>query len=553
MQQSTRKPGGVDSRQAGNGSSSTTGAATAHADQFVGKTIGNCEIIKRLNEGGTALIYKAHNTRFNLDRVVKILKPAFTEEEEYFIRFRQEAQLVARFDHPNVLRVYDTGQVGGFFYIEMEYIEGQTLREYIRSNPKISEREILSIASQLADALDYAHDVHISNGEADDIHGILHRDIKPENIMLTANKTVKLMDFGAAKPLNITSNTMQGMIVGTFHYMSPEQISDAPLDVRSDFFSLGIVLYELATGVRPFSATTLTELIDRIKNCKYTRLRQLRKTISPLTEELIDGLLSRSRDHRPASAKDISESIKHCIHSYETWGTGKRVLVPFSIKRHFSSIAFVTSLFAMVFSSIAFYRSFFVDLTPMSFSESASIPLLEQGRHAERKEMWDDAIQLYKMVPPMEKGGLANEFLEAQVRMAAIMIKYQESYTKARKVLEALKSQYSDPVIDAYLGRVYFHLDLFKEAQERFESALKSTAGSVISQTPDSKSEILYYSACAIDGRFTQDEQNEALLVEAIKAWDFYLEFSKCDMKPKEPSCVYAVRRREELSTTMHH
>ncbi|MBN1577338.1 MAG: serine/threonine protein kinase [Chitinispirillaceae bacterium] len=550
--QETKKNTEWDYKGSANGSTKNMFPSSRQSDQFVGKTIGNCEILKKMNEGGTALIYQAHNLRFDLNRVVKILKPAFTEDEEYFVRFRQEAQLVARFDHPNILRVFDTGQVNGFFYIEMEYIEGQTLREYIRANPKITEREILGIAAQLASALEYAHNVRIQSGGGGEICGILHRDIKPENIMLTNNKLVKLMDFGAAKPLNITSNTMQGMIVGTFHYMSPEQISDAPLDARSDFFSLGIVLYELATGVRPFSATTLTELIGRIKSCKYTRVRHLRKTISPLTEELIDRLLSKDPDHRPSSAKGIVEALQHCIHSYETWGTGKRVFIPFSMKRHFGTVALFFSLIATAFSGIALYRSFFVDLTPVNFAESASVPLLEQGRSAEGKELWEDAVRLYKMVPSIEKGGLANEYLEAQVRMAAIMIKYQDDYTKARKILEALKSQYSDPTIDAYLGRTYFHLSLFKEAQERLESALKSTAGSVIPQTNDSKSEILYYSACAIDGRFTQDEQNQALLVEAIKAWDFYLEFSKCSMKPKEPACVYAQRRRNELSTTMH-
>jgi serine/threonine protein kinase len=521
-------------------------------DPFTGKTIGNCNILKKINEGGTALIYQAHNTRFDLHRVVKILKPAFTEEEEYFVRFKQEAQLVARFDHPNILRVFDTGQVGGFFYIEMEYIEGQTLREYIRSTPKISEREVLSIAEQLVSALEYAHNVHIQSGGGGEIFGILHRDIKPENIMLTPGKTVKLMDFGAAKPLNITSNTMQGMIVGTFHYMSPEQISDGQLDARSDFFSLGIVLYELLTGVRPFSAATLTELIERIKTCKYPRIRQVRKTVSPLTEELIDRLLSKDPAHRPSSAKEIGEAIRHCIHSYDTWGTGRRVLFPFSIKRHFGTAAFFISLVAMCFSGVALYRSLFVDLTPVNFGESASIPLLEQGRSAERKELWDDAVRLYKMVPSIEKGGLANEYLEAQVRMAAILIKYREDYSRARKILEALKSRYSDPAIDAYLGRVYYHLSLYKEAQERFGSALKSTAGSVIAQTDDSKSDILYYSACAIDGTFSQDEQNEAILVEAIKAWDFYLEFAKCSMKQKEPACVYALQRRGELASMMN-
>jgi tetratricopeptide (TPR) repeat protein len=282
-------------------------------------------------------------------------------------------------------------------------------------------------------------------------------------------------------------------------------------------------------------------------------VRHLRKSISPLTEELIDRLLSKDPAHRPASAKEIVEAVQHCINSYESWGTSKRVLIPFSIKRHFGTAAFFLSLVALLFSGISMYRSFFVDLSPVNFAESASIPLLEQGRSAENKGLWDDAMRLYRMVPPIEKGGLANEFLEAQVRMAAIMIKYKEDYTRARKVLEALKARYSDPAIDAYLGRAYYQLSLYKEAQERFASALKSTAGSVIAQTDDSKSEILYYSACAIDGSFMQDEQNEALLVEAIKAWDFYLEFAKCSMKQKEPACVYAPGRRNELQAMMHH
>ncbi|HLV32595.1 MAG TPA: serine/threonine-protein kinase, partial [Chitinispirillaceae bacterium] len=223
-------------------------------DPFIGKKIGNCEILEKINEGGTAFIYRAHNVHFGLERVVKILKPSLIDDKEFFIRFQQEAQLVARFDHPNILRVFDAGQVGGYFYIEMEHITGKTLREYIQTNVKISEREILSIAVQIVNALQYAHNVCFQGPQNEEIHGILHRDIKPENIMLTPGKFVKLMDFGAAKPLNITSNTMQGMIVGTFHYMSPEQLAGEKLDVRSDFFSLGIVLYELATGQRPFAA-----------------------------------------------------------------------------------------------------------------------------------------------------------------------------------------------------------------------------------------------------------------------------------------------------------
>lgn len=521
-------------------------------DPFVGKTIGNCEILEKINEGGTSFIYRAHNTRFDLDRVVKILKPSLVDEHEFFERFKQEAQLIARFDHPNILRVFDTGHVGGYFYIEMEHIQGRTLREYILTGQRIGESEILSIASQIVSALEYAHNLTIQGSNNEEIHGILHRDIKPENIMVTNGKLVKLMDFGAAKPLNITSDTMQGMIVGTFHYMSPEQISGGNLDVRSDFFSLGIVLYEMITGQRPFMAENLTDLIGKIKTCKYSGVRRLRPSISPLTEELIDKLLSRDPDHRPASAHEIAENLKHCIHSYTTFGTSKKVLLPYSIKRQFGVISLCISILALVLSIVAVFRSNTGTLPTPKFTESASIPLLEQGRLFERKEQWNDAVNSFSMVPPIEKGGLANEYLEAQVRMAAIMIKHQSRYNKARKVLEALRSRYSDPAIDAYLGRAYYHLGLYSEADERFKNALKSTSGSVIPQTEDFKREILYYSACSIDAHFTSEE-NQALLVEAVKAWDFYLEFSKCSSGDSTPECVYAKKRRGELASRIQH
>jgi serine/threonine protein kinase len=523
----------------------------APSDPFIGKIIGNCEILEKINEGGTGLIYRAHNTRFDLDRVIKILKPSLVEEVDFFTRFKQEAQLVARFDHPNILRVFDTGLVGGYFYIEMEYITGVSLREYIQTNSRINESEILSFTAQLLSALEYAHNVKIQ-GPSGEIRGILHRDIKPENIMITPGKLLKLMDFGAAKPLNITSNTMQGMIVGTFHYMSPEQLSGQLLDMRSDFFSMGIVLYEMVTGQRPFIADNLTELIEKIKNCRYTKVHQIRPSTSPLTEELIEKLLQKDPAHRPGSAQEISDILKHCIDSFHTWGTGKKILVPFSIRRYFPTIAIICSVVSFFFSSVALYRSFKSDILVPRFSDSASVPLLENGRDSERKEQWTDAVSSYRMVPPIEKGGLANEYLEAQVRMAAIMIKRQSEFTKARKILEALKKQYSDPSIDAYLGRAYFHLGLFKESQERFENALKSTAGSVITSTNEFKREILYYSACAIDSRYSKEEQNQALLVEAIKAWNFYCEFSKCESRGKETECTYAVKRQNELSKAVH-
>ena len=520
---------------------------TAPADPFIGKTIGNCSILEKINEGGTALIYKAHNTPFDLDRVIKILKPSLIDDEDFFQRFRQEAQLTARLDHPNVLRVFDTGEVNGYFYIEMEYITGQTLREYMVANPKIGERDILSMASQIVKALEYAHNVRITTTAGEAIHGILHRDIKPENIMITGGKLIKLMDFGAAKPLSITSNTMQGMIVGTFHYMSPEQLSGGKLDIRSDFFSLGIVLYELFSNQKPFVAENLTGLIQKINECKYTRLRKLRPSISPLTEELIDKLLSKNRNHRPSSEKEILQDLDTCIQSFTSWGSGKKVKIPFSIKRHFGVLSLVISIVALFLSGVALWRSTFVGTTPPRFTQSATIPLLDKGKSLEREGRWDDAINTYKMVPSMDKGGLANEYLEAQIRMAIINLRHLKDFEKTRSILEKLRTKFSDPAIDAFLGEAYFHLGVFDDAQERIEAALSSQAGSVIQLTPEFKREILYYHAYTLDKKSSQEQFNQALLMEAVKAWNYFLDFSACPAKTGDDQCLFARKRLADL------
>jgi serine/threonine protein kinase len=520
-------------------------------DPFIGKTIGNCEIIEKINEGGTSLIYRAHNKHFDIDRVVKILKPALSGEDANNERFKQEAQLIARFDHPHILRVYDTGEVGGYFFIEMEHLNGQTLREYISANPRISEQEVLSFASQLVNALQYAHSIKIQPPGGQEIHGILHRDIKPENVMITNGKFLKLMDFGAAKALNITSNTMQGMIVGTFHYMSPEQITGNTLDARSDFFSLGILLYELLIGQRPFTSDNLSDLISKIKRCKYPKVRSVRKSISPLTEELIDRLLSRDPSHRPSSAAEIGEIIQHSLRSYANWGPSRKVIIPYSVRRQFSTMALLFSSVSLLVSGYALVKSLDIKLKSPFYTDSPTIPLLEQGRNAERKEQWTTALHYYSMTPSIDKGGLANEYLEAQVRMAAIMINNLNQYSKARRILESLKSRYSDPAIDSYLGRVYYELGLYSEAKERLDNALKSTAGSIIPETNEFKREILYYSACSIHGTYTKEEQNQALLVEALKAWNFYIEFSRCGEKPEDENCINAQKQRDELAKTM--
>ncbi|MFC1585431.1 protein kinase [Fibrobacterota bacterium] len=521
---------------------------TVAADPFIGTTIGNCVIREKIAEGGSAFIYRASNIHFNLDRVIKILKPSLVYEREFHQNFKQEAQFTARLDHPNVLRVFDTGEFKGHFFIEMEYIDGKTLRQYLFERPKLPEPEVLSIALQVVRALRYAHEIQLSVPGADVIRGILHRDIKPENIMITAKKEVKLMDFGAAKPLNITSDTKQGMIVGTFHYMSPEQLSGRELDVRSDFFSLGILMYELFAGQKPFSANNLTELIERIKAGRFVPLQKQRPSVSPLTEELIDKLLSRKIQYRPSSAREIEEDLQRCILAYNSWGSGKKVKVPFSLRKMYPSLALIISFSALILSGVSFWRSTRPEVRQGFFQDDGkSVPVLEKARKLENDKMWREAVTLYETVPSVDKGGHANEYLEAQIRLAYITFKHLNQFTKSRSVLEKVRIQFSDPAIDAYLGQIYYKLALYNEAINRFEVALSAKKGSVIPQTRKFKRELLYYHASSLDKQYSFVDKDPALLIEAVKAWNYYMDFSECGRGAKDKNCAMAKKRSSVL------
>ncbi len=529
-------------------------------DPFIGKMVGNCKILEKINEGGTSLIYRAHNMSFNLDRVVKILKPIFADDQEYFERFKQEAQLTARLDHPNILRIFDTGEIGKQFFIEMEYVEGQSLRAYMGSNFKIREQEILSIAADLVNALEYAHSVEIKTPQGHLIQGILHRDIKPENIMLTPGKVVKLMDFGAAKPLSVNSRTMQGNIVGTPHYMSPEQINGQSLDARSDYFSLGVLLYELCSGKRPFESEHLAALMWKIDAGKYEPLHKLRPSISPLTEELIDQLLSRDVAHRPASAKEICATLRISLQTLNQWGNGAKVKVPFSLKRYYSLIALSLSSIALLLSIFNFFRgSSFLHHAP-SYSQSHDhyAALLQKGVQAEIKKDITEAQSIYELIPAPEAGGDPDIYLESQLRLAVIYFKQKDQLTKARNLLEQLHRKYEDAAIEGYLGQLYFNMALYLEAQEKLEVSIKNQHPTVLKNSSyfnpnEFEKENRYFYANALDGQFTYIEQKPEILSLAINAWQSFIEFSSCTTDTEEKRCRFAEKRLGELKALVKH
>ncbi|GAE86850.1 Stk1 family PASTA domain-containing Ser/Thr kinase [Acetivibrio straminisolvens] len=209
---------------------------------MVGQILGNrYELIEKIGGGGMALVYKAKCRLLNRFVAVKILKSEFINDEEFLKRFKIEAQAAASLSHPNIVSIYDVGHENDIHYIVMEYVNGQTLKEYIEENGALYWKDAVNIAIQITQAIEHAHKNHI-----------VHRDIKPHNILFTKDGMLKVTDFGIARAVSSSTITMAGNTIGSVHYFSPEQARGGFTDEKSDLYSLGIVLYELLTGMLPF-------------------------------------------------------------------------------------------------------------------------------------------------------------------------------------------------------------------------------------------------------------------------------------------------------------
>jgi len=211
---------------------------------MIGTILGDrYEILEEVGKGGMAYVYKAHCNVLNRTVAVKVLRNDLEGGEEFVNRFNAEAQAAACLTHPNIVSIFDVGEQDGLYYIVMEYIEGITLKEYIKAKGKLSSQESADIASQICGALSVAHEKNI-----------IHRDIKPHNIMITSNGLVKVTDFGIARASNNSTMRVGDSILGSVHYISPEQARGGYVDCRSDIYSLGIVIYEMLTGKVPFES-----------------------------------------------------------------------------------------------------------------------------------------------------------------------------------------------------------------------------------------------------------------------------------------------------------
>ena len=284
-----------------------------------GRRLGPYEIVTLLGVGGMGEVYRARDTR--LDRIVaiKVLPAHLTASSASRARFEREARAISALSHPNICALYDVGREGDTEYLVMEYLEGQTLADKLARGP-LPRSQFLKLGAQIAEALQHAHRA-----------GIVHRDLKPGNIMIT-NSGAKLLDFGLAKfadpvsePLDQEETatrreplTAEGTVVGTYQYMSPEQIEGRPLDHRTDIFSLGVILYEMVTGKRPFVGSSRATLIASILSSDPVSIRSLQPDAPPDLERIILTALQKNPEERWQTAQDVALQLRWSGESSQT-------------------------------------------------------------------------------------------------------------------------------------------------------------------------------------------------------------------------------------------
>jgi eukaryotic-like serine/threonine-protein kinase len=266
--------------------------------------LGRYQIREIIGEGAMACVYKAFDPEINRALAIKLLKAQLRLDSEYRNRFLREAKGAGVLSHPNIVTVFDVGEDQGHPYIAMELVEGQTLAETLKARSALATRDIVEIGIQLARALDYAHK-----------KGIIHRDVKPGNIMrLTDSNTIKVADFGICRidgsdTNDATQQTQIGNVLGTPHYMSPEQVVGEKVDSRSDLFSAGVVLYQLLTGHVPFEGDTLISVAYKITKTDPPSLDKVRADLPLSLRRVIERALKKQPEKRFQSGEEFAQAL----------------------------------------------------------------------------------------------------------------------------------------------------------------------------------------------------------------------------------------------------
>ncbi|HYF01143.1 MAG TPA: serine/threonine-protein kinase [Planctomycetota bacterium] len=318
----------------GSGSSITRVAQPGSVDRLLGRVIGHCRLIKRLGRGGMGDVYLGLHQELQKSVAVKILPPDVTRSDELLARFRREAEAAARVDHPNIVEVYDIGCDQGLHYIIMGYVDGRSLQDLIDERKGLEAREAARIAMEIARGLQAVH--------ADNI---IHRDIKPANVLLSNKGEVKIVDFGLAFDAeDKTTLTVTGAIMGTPWYLSPEQAEGRRADRRSDLYSLGVVLYILATGERPFTGETHMSVLYKQIHETPQDPRLINSDVPAELAEIILRAMAKKPERRYQTADEFASDLSHFLRGTYVRRTGPSAM-PDPVRKKRRRSALLTTVF----------------------------------------------------------------------------------------------------------------------------------------------------------------------------------------------------------------
>jgi serine/threonine-protein kinase len=262
---------------------------------LIGQRLGDYLIEAEIGRGSMGVVYRAVHVATRTPVAVKVLLEALTADGSFVTRFTREAKAVMAMNHPNIIRVYSHDQQGEHLYFVMEYFPGATAGQLLKERTRLPVAQVIEIALQAADALAYAH----AEGH------LVHRDVKPDNLLVDQWWRVKVLDFGLARIEGLHSITTAGTVVGSLYYVSPEQLLNRKIDGRSDVYALGVSMYEMLSGQRPFRGQTFTELSTHIINGACPPLGQLEPSIPLEVERVVARAMTRDLDERYASAADL--------------------------------------------------------------------------------------------------------------------------------------------------------------------------------------------------------------------------------------------------------
>jgi eukaryotic-like serine/threonine-protein kinase len=300
-----------------------------------GKQISHYRILEKLGAGGMGQVYLAEDIKLGRKVAIKVLNQELTTNRDRLNRFEQEASAASALNHPNILTIHEVGEDGGTHFIATEYIDGKTLRRHM-AGATLEPREIIEIAVQVASALEEAHGA-----------GIVHRDIKPDNVMVRRNSHVKVLDFGLAKlteapdrsasdeeaSTRVLVQTDAGVVMGTSHYMSPEQTRGKPVDARSDIWSLGVLMYEMVAGRTPFEGETSTDVIVAITQKEAPPLARFSPTVPPELDWIITKTLRKDKEERYQTVKELLTDLRRLKQKMEFEAEMERSVSPDSVSR----------------------------------------------------------------------------------------------------------------------------------------------------------------------------------------------------------------------------